>query len=55
VTPVLHGAVSKIVRTKSCKPRSGNRFRVGKTVVKCTAADTSGNVATAAFKITVKR
>jgi HYR domain len=38
-----------------CKPRSGSRFKVGKTIVKCTAADTSGNVATAAFKVTVKR
>ena len=38
-----------------CKPRSGSRFRVGRTTVRCTATDTSGNAAAAAFRITVKR
>jgi HYR domain len=38
-----------------CKPRSGSRFKVGRTTVKCSAADTSGNVASATFKVTVKR
>ena len=38
-----------------CKPRSGSRFKVGKTTVKCAATDTSANVATASFKVTVKR
>ena len=38
----------------SCRPRSGSRFRIGRTVVKCTATDGSGNTATAKFTITVK-
>ena len=39
----------------TCKPRSGSRFKVGRTKVKCTAEDSSANVATASFTITVKR
>ena len=39
----------------SCRPRSGSRFRIGRTVVKCSATDKSGNTATARFTITVKR
>jgi HYR domain len=39
----------------SCRPRSGSRFRIGRTVVSCTAQDRSNNVATARFVITVKR
>jgi hypothetical protein len=39
----------------SCQPRSGSRFKIGRTVVICTAADRSNNVATARFLITVKR
>jgi hypothetical protein len=38
----------------SCTPRSGSRFRVGRTRVTCTATDTSGNSATAAFTVTVR-
>lgn len=38
-----------------CKPRPGTRFRVGRTKVHCSATDSSGNQATAAFTITVKR
>ena len=38
----------------TCSPRSGSRFRLGRTRVTCSAADRSGNVATAAFWITVK-
>ena len=38
-----------------CKPGSGSRFKVGRTVVKCTATDTSANTATGTFKVVVKR
>lgn len=38
----------------SCRPRSGSRFRIGRTVVTCSATDTSGNTRTARFTITVK-
>jgi HYR domain len=38
-----------------CRPRSGSRFKVGRTIVRCTASDTSGNTATAAFTVTVRR
>jgi hypothetical protein len=47
----------------SCWPRSGSRFPLGKTIVLCAATDSSGNwatdwsgnTATAAFTVTVKR
>ena len=39
----------------SCKPRSGSRFRIGRTAVRCSATDTSANTPTAKFTITVKR
>jgi HYR domain len=39
----------------SCRPRSGSRFRIGRTRVTCSATDTSGNTATAMFTVTVKR
>jgi hypothetical protein len=39
----------------SCQPRSGRRFRLGKTIVRCAATDSSGNTATAGFSVTVKR
>jgi hypothetical protein len=39
----------------NCLPRSGSRFKVGRTKVNCTAEDTSANVATASFTVTVKR
>jgi hypothetical protein len=38
----------------SCRPRSGSRFRMGRTVVKCSATDASGNMQTGRFRITVK-
>lgn len=38
----------------SCQPKSGSRFRIGRTVVNCSATDGSGNRATAKFTITVK-
>jgi hypothetical protein len=39
----------------SCQPRSGTKFKVGKTRVRCEATDSSANRATAAFVVTVKR
>jgi len=45
-----HGFVSV-----TCKPRSGSRFKLGRTRVVCSATDSSGNKATARFTITVKR
>jgi hypothetical protein len=41
-------------RPVSCAPRSGSRFTLGRTIVSCSAADTSGNVATARFPIVVR-
>ena len=38
-----------------CEPSSGSRFRVGRTVVKCSATDTSANKATGSFRVVVKR
>jgi hypothetical protein len=39
----------------ACKPRSGSRFPIGRTVVKCASTDSSANTAGASFRITVKR
>ena len=39
----------------ACQPASGSRFRVGRTVVRCTATDASGNTASAAFTVTIRR
>jgi hypothetical protein len=39
----------------ACKPRSGSRFRIGRTKIRCSATDSSGNTATATFTVTVKR
>jgi hypothetical protein len=41
--------------TASCVPRSGTFFKIGRTVVSCSATDTSGNARTARFVITVRR
>jgi hypothetical protein len=38
-----------------CKPRPGSRFKIGRTKVTCSAADSSGNRASARFTLTVKR
>jgi hypothetical protein len=38
----------------ACQPRSGSRFPIGRTVVTCSATDTSANTRTAKFRITVK-
>lgn len=37
-----------------CVPRSGGRFRLGRTRVTCEATDSSANTVTAAFRITVR-
>jgi hypothetical protein len=39
----------------SCQPRSGSRFKVGKTKVSCEATDSSANTAKASFVVTVRR
>jgi HYR domain len=39
----------------ACDPRSGSRFKVGRTLVRCSASDGSGNTATARFTVTVRR
>lgn len=39
----------------SCTPKSGSRFRIGKTKVTCDALDSSANAASASFTITVKK
>ena len=38
----------------SCKPRAGSQFKLGRTLVSCSATDRSANTATAKFTITVK-
>src|SRR5262245_560354 len=37
------------------QPGSGSRFKVGRTVVRCSATDTSANTATGSFRVVVKR
>jgi HYR domain len=39
----------------TCTPRSGSRVVVGRTIVKCSATDSSANTADASFRITVRR
>ena len=39
----------------TCRPGSGSRFPVGRTVVRCSATDSSANTASASFRITVRR
>ena len=39
----------------TCRPRSGTRFHIGRTQVRCSATDTSANAATVSFRITVRR
>jgi len=39
----------------SCTPRSGSLFKRGRTTVRCSATDASGNTAKAAFVVTVTR
>ena len=39
----------------TCRPRSGSRFRVGRTRVHCSATDASGNARNASFTVTIRR
>jgi hypothetical protein len=39
----------------ACRPSSGSRFKIGRTIVTCSASDKTGNTATARFTVTVKR
>ena len=39
----------------ACVPRSGSRFPLGRTIVKCSATDSSANTTNASFRITVQR
>ena len=41
-------------RPVTCKPRSGSSFRIGRSAVRCTANDMSGNTAAARFFVTVR-
>lgn len=47
-------AVDQQVRV-GCNPRSGTRFRIGRTFVRCAATDSSGNASRATFVVKVKR
>ena len=38
----------------TCTPRSGSRFPIGRTVVRCSATDSSANTANASFRVTVR-
>ena len=48
-TDAVDGAVPA-----DCKPRSGSAFKRGRTVVRCSASDSSANTSRAQFVITVK-
>jgi hypothetical protein len=37
----------------TCTPRSGSRFPIGRSVVRCSATDSSANTANASFRVTV--
>jgi hypothetical protein len=39
----------------TCKPKSGSKFKIGRTTVTCTATDAVANTATVHFPITVKK
>ena len=39
----------------TCAPKSGSRFRIGKTRVTCVATDSSANAVSARFTVTVRR
>jgi hypothetical protein len=39
----------------TCRPKSGSRFKIGRTRVRCAASDTSGNESTTTFAVTVRR
>jgi HYR domain len=39
----------------TCTPRSGGRFPIGRTIVSCSATDSSANTGNASFRITVRK
>ena len=39
----------------SCRPKSGSRFKIGRTRVNCSAMDNSGNTSSARFTVLVRR
>ena len=39
----------------TCTRKSGSRFRIGRTIVRCSATDSSANTGRASFRITVRR
>ena len=39
----------------TCTPRSGGRFPIGRTVVSCSATDSSANTGSTSFRITVRK
>jgi hypothetical protein len=53
-TVSAHDAVDGAIRA-ACKPKSHSWFRIGRTRVRCSAGDTSGNKSAATFTVTVKR
>ena len=52
--PTARDAVDGPVAVR-CTPGSGTRFRVGRTIVHCSANDLSGNVASVSFPVIVSR
>ena len=52
--PIARDGVDGAVAV-SCSPRSGARFRPGRTVVRCEAVDSSGNLAAASFVVHVRK
>ena len=43
------------VRPVTCSPASGSKFKIGTTIVTCSASDLSGNTSTGTFSVVVKR
>jgi hypothetical protein len=39
----------------TCEPRSGGRFPIGRTVVRCSATDSSANTGNTSFRLTVRK
>ena len=50
-----HDDRDAVVPVARCTPRSGSRFRIGRTKVTCEATDSSGNTGRTTFVVTVKR
>jgi hypothetical protein len=54
-TVTAHDDRDVVVPVVGCTPRSGHRFRIGRTRVTCEATDSSGNTGRTKFVVTVKR